>query len=607
MPENTNHAGSSGGSGSGGNGRIKTRSTTSDVHVIDKAENLAERTKTAYVRTKQNARNILDDSHDNETNYAQDRAAEGTRQAVDDTKENIKRGGRKLKDEAQKKVEDRLEKKFDTTTEHGRVRTKEQVSKRGIKTRDAARQGTEAVKTTAKSSGKATVKTAEHSVKGTARTIKTAEETAKATVKTTEAATKVTKESAQAAAKASEKAAVAAKEAAVATAKAAVAAAKAIAAALKAAAAGLWKFAAAAGAAIVSCAPFIALGIVLIAVAVLLTGDTAHTSNANDTTSAIAEINEEWKNQIDEITNGLEDKTMEGGRATWPQVFSVYTAKSDDTSVSSWDEVIGLKQIFFDMNWVSYDIYAVVEAEKAPEADIKILMRSVDSIFLCSGAGQVIRMDTEIYQNEQKPEELAEKYPKRKIHSAITVTVRHRSVEEMAAKYGFSQYQLEHAQALLEDQFASFWQERLYGVAGADDDIVNVAVTQLGNSGGWPYWEYAGFPSRVEWCACFVSWCAGQCGYIDKGLFINTGYPPGQVDFFRNEDHWMDGSGTPSPGMIIFFDWYNADFADHVGIVEYVEDGYVHTIEGNSGDAVQRGTWAVGDSRIQGYGWILEK
>ena len=69
----------------------------------------------------------------------------------------------------------------------------------------------------------------------------------------------------------------------------------------------------------------------------------------------------------------------------------------------------------------------------------------------------------------------------------------------------------------------------------------------------------------------------------------------------------MDGSGTPSPGMIIFFDWYHADFADHVGIVEYVEDGYVHTIEGNSGDSVRRGVRRLGDSQIQGYGWILDK
>ena len=60
---------------------------------------------------------------------------------------------------------------------------------------------------------------------------------------------------------------------------------------------------------------------------------------------------------------------------TRPQVFSVYTAMCDETSVETWDEINDLKQIFFDMNWISYDIYVVAEAEKAPEADVKILMR----------------------------------------------------------------------------------------------------------------------------------------------------------------------------------------------------------------------------------------
>ena len=27
-----------------------------------------------------------------------------------------------------------------------------------------------------------------------------------------------------------------------------------------------------------------------------------------------------------------------------------------------------------------------------------------------------------------------------------------------------------------------------------------------------------GFEGRVEWCACFVSWCANECGYIENGI-----------------------------------------------------------------------------------------
>lgn len=37
---------------------------------------------------------------------------------------------------------------------------------------------------------------------------------------------------------------------------------------------------------------------------------------------------------------------------------------------------------------------------------------------------------------------------------------------------------------------------------------VEVAALQIGNVGGEIYWRWYGFTERVEWCACFVSWCA---------------------------------------------------------------------------------------------------
>ena len=53
---------------------------------------------------------------------------------------------------------------------------------------------------------------------------------------------------------------------------------------------------------------------------------------------------------------------------------------------------------------------------------------------------------------------------------------------------------------------------------GGDGEIVTVALAQVGNVGGAPYWSWYGFDSRVEWCACFVSRCGAQCGYIDAGV-----------------------------------------------------------------------------------------
>ena len=137
--------------------------------------------------------------------------------------------------------------------------------------------------------------------------------------------------------------------------------------------------------------------------------------------------------------------------------------------------------------------------------------------------------------------------------------------------------------------------------------IVDVARSQLGNVGGEPYWSWYGFPSRVEWCACFVSWCADQCGYIDSGIIpCFSGCSQG-VNWFKVRNLWLDGSATPTSGMIIFFDWVDDDGtqdgnSDHVGIVEKVENGRVYTIEGNSGDACQQNSYPIGYFEILGYG-----
>ena len=102
--------------------------------------------------------------------------------------------------------------------------------------------------------------------------------------------------------------------------------------------------------------------------------------------------------------------------------------------------------------------------------------------------------------------------------------------------------------------------------------IVDVARSQLGNVGGEPYWSWYGFPSRVEWCACFVSWCADQCGYIDSGIIPRFSGCEQGVSWFQARNLWQDGSATPTSGAIIFFDWVEDDgtqdgSSDHVGIV----------------------------------------
>ena len=132
--------------------------------------------------------------------------------------------------------------------------------------------------------------------------------------------------------------------------------------------------------------------------------------------------------------------------------------------------------------------------------------------------------------------------------------------------------------------------------------IVQVALSQEGNVGGRPYWSWYGFGSRVEWCACFVSWCADQCGYIDAGIIPKFALCSDGAKWFDDRGQFQDGSYVPMAGDIIFFDWGANGDVDHVGIVEYTENGVVHTIEGNSGDSCRRRSYVIGNNEIYGYG-----
>lgn len=137
-----------------------------------------------------------------------------------------------------------------------------------------------------------------------------------------------------------------------------------------------------------------------------------------------------------------------------------------------------------------------------------------------------------------------------------------------------------------------------------NQQIVSVAMGQLGNSGGQKFWNWYGFDSRVEWCACFVSWCADQSGLIASGNVPKFSLCSDGVSWFQGKNKWQSGGTTPTAGMIIFFDWDHDGTSDHVGIVEKCEGGRVYTIEGNSSDQVRQRNYAVDYSSIMGYGVI---
>lgn len=135
-----------------------------------------------------------------------------------------------------------------------------------------------------------------------------------------------------------------------------------------------------------------------------------------------------------------------------------------------------------------------------------------------------------------------------------------------------------------------------------NQQIVSIALAEVGTASGEKYWSWYGFSSEVEWCACFVSWCGDQAGLIDSGAMPKFSLCADGVTWFQSQGKWQDPGSTPAAGWLVFFDWDGDGTSDHVGIVESCENGTVRTIEGNSSDMVRRNQYSAGSSSIQGYG-----
>ena len=143
-------------------------------------------------------------------------------------------------------------------------------------------------------------------------------------------------------------------------------------------------------------------------------------------------------------------------------------------------------------------------------------------------------------------------------------------------------------------------------VSTADTDVplVGTAASQLGNVGGEPYWTWYDFDYRVEWCACFVSWCEDPCGLLKAGRAPKFAMVGDGAAWFEGKDQWIKGGGVPSAGDLIFFDWDRDGLLDHVGVVSAVEDDIVFTIEGNSSDMCRQKRYSLDCPAISGYGHI---
>ncbi len=303
-------------------------------------------------------------------------------------------------------------------------------------------------------------------------------------------------------------------------------------------------------------------------------------------TTAVQEIDREFEERLAEVQASVDYDIldMSGSPAPWPDILAVYAVKTTSDPDNGMEVVTMddarkelLRGVFWEMNSIS--------------SSVTVRTYEVSSTTTDENGNTVESADTET-------------------EVTLHITISHRTAGEMADALHFDSSQREQLDFLLSPENRSLWDALLQGAGigaggGNGGDIVSVALSQVGNVGGEPYWRWYGFDSRVEWCACFVSWCANESGCLGTAVPKFSRCTDG-VAWFKGQNRWRNSRYLPQPGDIIFFDWNQDMVPDHVGIVEKVEGGVIYTIEGNSaGDRCRQNRYAVGSPLIFGYGRIL--
>ena len=567
---------------------IKTRDMVKgSIKTIDKSAVAAQRMKYAFIQTKEKAEHAIHTQESSAEEYASNRMESGIdrvsheavhqfdkqgRKGFEATKQNVSKAKDGIRTFKEKRAAQSLEKQGIRTTRNKGVKVAEQTQK--------------TVKQSARSTGKKTIKTVgKGSAKTAQKTVKTAERTAKTTVKTAQRTAKAAQKTAQATVKTAQRAAQAARAAAKAAVVTVKAIAKATALAIKAIIAGtkalIATIAAGGWVAVLVIIVICLIGMILGSVfGIFFSDEDSGTGMSMQT--VVQEINTEYDTKLQEEKNSVSYDVLEmsGSRAVWKEVLAVYSVKTNTDQdnpqeVATMDD--GKKQLLKDIFWEMNQISSRTESKT------ETVITETDD-----GHGNIVETESTVTQ------------------TYLYITVSHKTAEEMAAQYGFNEEQKGYLAELLADENNSLWSQVLYGITGGDGQIVTVALSLVGNVGGQPYWSWYGFNSRVEWCACFVSWCANVCGYIDAGVIPKYAGCVNGVQWFKDRGQWLDGSAEPAPGMIIFFDWADESgqdgLSDHTGIVQKVENGKVYTVEGNSGDSCRVNEYSIGYYEILGYG-----
>ena len=590
---------------------IKTRDAVKGtIKTLDKAAIAGERMKSAYAKTKDKAEQGYYAEENSPTEYAADKFSyasgrikdEGIHQFnkqgqnnVQTTKENIGRAKDKIAEfKTKRAVKAAEQKKAQAVAEQNGSLIRNGAASRSpvpdvlkqgetpqtgasqlIKTRQ---QGKKTIKTTARNTERTIKTTAKGTVKATEKGVKTAGATSKTAIKTTEQTAKAAQKTARASAKAAQKTAQTAKATARATAEATKVTVRATITAVRAIIAGTKALISAliAGGWV---AIVIILIVVLLGCAVSLFGGGSESTSYTPVSAeveAYTPLIQKYAKQygIPEYVELIKAVMMQesGGNGSDPMQAAEgsfnkkYPHEPNGIKVPEYSIECGMQELKAAL--ASAEVESPIDMER-----IKLALQGYNF-----GNGYISWAKTN--------------YGGYSYANAVEFSAM------QAAKLGWEKYG--------DTQYpAHVLRYYPYGRAftsGGNQAIVEVALTQLGNEGGKPYWSWYGFNGRVEWCACFASWCADQCGYLESGIIPKFSLCSDGVDWFKGRGQWQDKNYEPQAADLIFFDWGNDGSIDHVGIVEKCENGTVYTVEGNSGDACRQQSYPIGSSSIYGYG-----
>ncbi|MEY8422523.1 lysozyme family protein [Lachnospiraceae bacterium 38-14] len=601
---------------------IKTRDAVKGtIKTLDKAVIAGRRMKSAYAKTKDKAAQGYYAEENSPTEYAAGKVSHASGRIKDEgihqfnkqgqknvqiTRENIGKAKDKIADFKAKRAKKAAEQKtmrnkagqnaMRTMGQDGLQEIQGTASRPAVSVTSAAsaktempqtaansliktrQQGKRTIKTTARNAEKSIKTTAKGTVKATEKGVKTAKATSKTAIKTTEQTAKAAQKTAKASAKAAQKAAQTAKATAKATAEATKATVKATIAAVKAIIAGTKALISAliAGGWI---AVVIILIVVLLGCAVSLFGGGSESTSYTPVSAeveAYTPLIQKYAKQygIPEYVELIKAVMMQesGGKGSDPM-----QAAEGSFNKKYPHEPNGIKDPEYSIECGVQELKAaLVSAEVENPIDMERIKLALQGYNFGNG-----------YISWAKTNYGGYSYANAVEFSAM-----------QAAKLGWEKYG--------DTQYpAHVLRYYPYGRAftsGGNQAIVEVALTQLGNEGGQPYWSWYGFEGRVEWCACFASWCADQCGYLESGIIPKFSLCSDGVNWFKGKGQWQDKNYEPQAGDLIFFDWGSDGSIDHVGIVEKCENGTVYTVEGNSGDACKQQSYPVGSGSIYGYG-----